>query len=111
MPGFIVKAAASLPIPIPSVRKVLLIATRMLQYADESLQRHYRIVESEGEAAKPTLFSKLYKAGDDGLPFKDVRDNAVVYIIAGSDTTVRPMHSLYAQKQNTTRHGFAKSCY
>jgi cytochrome P450 len=63
----------------------------MGQYAEQSLKRHYRIVDEEGDDAKPTLLSKVYKAGKDGkdgMSFEEVRDNARAYIVAGSDTTV-----------------------
>ena len=64
---------------------------RMGRYAMESLQRHYRIVEEQGAAAPPTLLSKLYQAGDDGLAFQEVKDNAQGYIVAGSDTTANTL--------------------
>lgn len=36
---------------------------------------------------KPTLFSKLFDAGLDGLPDAAIKDEAVNFIIAGSETT------------------------
>ncbi|KAI0192445.1 cytochrome P450 [Astrocystis sublimbata] len=64
---------------------------RTVKYAEQSIARHYRIVEEEGESAKPTLLSKLYKAGDDGMAFDEVRSNAMGYVIAGSDTTANTL--------------------
>lgn len=76
-------------IKIPVISNAAENRNRMIQYADESLQRHHRISEEEGDNAKPTLFSKLYKTTSDGdLSVKELRDNAVSYIVAGSDTTV-----------------------
>ncbi|KAI0131911.1 cytochrome P450 [Xylariales sp. AK1849] len=80
-------------IPIPFISQAVAVRERMSRYADESLQRHYRIVEEEGEDIKPTLLSKLYKAGEsyksgeEGMLFNEIQSNAVAYIIAGSDTT------------------------
>jgi cytochrome P450 len=83
-------------LPLPFVKQGIRVGQRMKQYAKQSLERHYRIVEEEGESAKPTLLSKLYKAGSEGMSFPEVRDNAVSYIIAGSDTTVRlPLFCLH----------------
>ncbi|KAH6660901.1 cytochrome protein [Truncatella angustata] len=65
---------------------------RTTQYADESLQRHHKVVEEQGGEAKPTLFSKLYNNTSVGeLTSKELRDNAMSYIIAGSDTTANTL--------------------
>lgn len=74
---------------MPVISGATEINRRLTQYAEQSLKRHYRIIEEEGEESKPTLFSKLYnKAGGDELSFEELRDNAQAYIIAGSDTIV-----------------------
>ncbi|KAI1871900.1 hypothetical protein JX265_005886 [Neoarthrinium moseri] len=67
-------------VPIPFISEAVNNRKRLLQYSETSLGRHYRIVEEEGEDAKPTLLSKLYKAGEDGLSFKEIRANAQSYI-------------------------------
>ncbi|KAK7927667.1 cytochrome P450 [Apiospora marii] len=78
-----------IPFPIPFIRKGTEVLDRTRQSATELLQRHYRVIEEEGEDAKPSLLSKLYhpKAGEEGLEFDEVRANAQSYIVAGSDTT------------------------
>ncbi|KAI2613414.1 cytochrome P450 [Hypoxylon sp. NC1633] len=76
---------------IPFIEEAIKIRQRTLDYAEQSIARHYRIVETEGEDAKPTLLSKLYKAGDDGMAFHEVRANAMAYIIAGSDTAANTL--------------------
>ncbi|EOO02154.1 putative benzoate 4-monooxygenase cytochrome protein [Phaeoacremonium minimum UCRPA7] len=38
-------------------------------------------------STKPTLFSKLFKAGEEGLSDEEIIADAQAYIIAGSDTT------------------------
>ncbi|KAH8678136.1 cytochrome protein [Xylariales sp. PMI_506] len=74
-------------LPIPWFSSAVNVRTKSKGYAAESLQRHYQLVEEHGEEAKPTLLSKLYKAGEEGLQFAEVVQNATTYIIAGSDTT------------------------
>ncbi|KAK7982033.1 cytochrome P450 [Apiospora saccharicola] len=83
------KLSSYLPFPIPFIRKGTEVLDRMRQSATELLQRHYRVIEEEGEDAKPSLLSKLYhpKAGEEGLEFDEIRANAQSYIVAGSDTT------------------------
>ncbi|KAF7519363.1 hypothetical protein G7054_g13113 [Neopestalotiopsis clavispora] len=73
---------------IPFISEATEKRRRITGYANESIERHQRIVEEQGDDAKPTLLSKLYNlAGTDKLTFLEVRDNASAYIIAGSDTT------------------------
>lgn len=62
---------------------------KVLEYAEQSLDRHRRLVEQGvGEEEKPTLFTKIYKAQEAGeITFREIRDNSVSYIVAGSDTT------------------------
>ncbi|KAK7998175.1 hypothetical protein PG989_006215 [Apiospora arundinis] len=78
-----------IPFPIPIIRKGTEVLAFTRASAAELLRRHYRVVEEEGEDAKPTLLSKLYKPkpGEEGLDFEEVRANAQSYIVAGSDTT------------------------
>lgn len=87
-------------VPVPVVRRAVANQRRMGRYARESLARHYRLVEEQGAAAAPpTLLSRLYQAGGghdgdgdgDGLAFREVRDNAQAYIVAGSDTTANTL--------------------
>ncbi|KAI0834222.1 cytochrome P450 [Hypoxylon sp. FL0890] len=77
-------------IPLPVISKGLKMRQRMSEYAEQSLERHYKLVEEQGDKAKPTLLSKLYRATEndkDTLPWDELRNDAMSYIVAGSDTT------------------------
>jgi len=70
-------------LPIPIIQDAAATTKRMFRYASESLQRHYNSTDE-----KPTLFNKIYKAGEeDFLSFTEIRDTALAYIVAGTDTT------------------------
>ncbi|KAH9237568.1 hypothetical protein K456DRAFT_1747371 [Colletotrichum gloeosporioides 23] len=57
-----------------------------------SIKRHQRLAQDKGDEMKSTLFSKLYDQVSGGnLSFIKVRDNAVGYIVAGSDTTANSL--------------------
>lgn len=75
-------------LPIELFKRTRQATLDMLSYAEESLARHRRLVEEDPDNVKPTLFTKLFKAKEAGdLTFTEIRDNAVSYIVAGSDTT------------------------
>lgn len=75
-------------VPVPGLQDVSEVAGKLIKYATESLQRHQRLVEQEPTSSVPTLFTKLLRGQEDEtLPFKEIMDEAQVYIIAGSDTT------------------------
>ncbi|CAJ2504798.1 Uu.00g121920.m01.CDS01 [Anthostomella pinea] len=76
---------------IPFIKDAIENRRRTVEYAEQSIARHYRIVEEQGKEAKPTLLSKLYKAGDDGMAFHEIRANATAYIVAGSDTAANTL--------------------
>ncbi|KAI4859602.1 putative cytochrome P450 [Hypoxylon rubiginosum] len=81
-------------IPLPVLKAGMEIRDRIREYATESLKRHYRQVEEEGDSAKPTLLSKLYRASEndtDTLDFVELREDAMSYIAAGSDTTTNTL--------------------
>jgi len=72
---------------IPLFRQVHEAGERMKQYASESLDRYRKLVESGKGEAPETLFSKVYQTNGQGaMPYHEVRDEAVNYIAAGSDT-------------------------
>lgn len=75
-------------IPIPVIKDAIVNRERACQYTEQAIARHSQLVEEKGEETKPTLLSKLYKAGEDGMSFHEVCNNAVAYVLAGSDTTV-----------------------
>ncbi|KAI0198135.1 cytochrome P450 [Astrocystis sublimbata] len=61
---------------------------RIFGYAATSLKRHMDLVEKEGPDARPTVFTKVYKAqGEESISPQEVVFNAQSYIVAGSDTT------------------------
>ncbi|GES65493.1 cytochrome P450 [Aspergillus terreus] len=59
---------------------------RMVQYADEAIARYKKHLVTNAENPKVSLFTRIYKATADGLTDAEVRDEALNYIIAGSDT-------------------------
>ncbi|KAI3319437.1 cytochrome P450 [Xylariaceae sp. AK1471] len=82
------KYSVQFGIRLPMLKQAYEINMRMRKYAVQSLQRHRDLVEKEGLAARPTVFSKVYKGeGDESVTPDEVRNNAQSYIIAGSDTT------------------------
>ncbi|RYO94883.1 hypothetical protein DL766_004673 [Monosporascus sp. MC13-8B] len=75
-------------IPVPQISSAFTARGRLRPYAIQSLQRHQDLVEKETADAKPTLFSKMYKAGEDeSLTTDEIILHAQLYIAAGSDTT------------------------
>ncbi|KAI0018876.1 cytochrome P450 [Xylariomycetidae sp. FL0641] len=62
---------------------------RRLRYADESLARYEAAKAEEGGSTKPMLFSRLIHAQVDGesLARTEIRNEAELFITAGSDTT------------------------
>ncbi|OTA99874.1 hypothetical protein M426DRAFT_324762 [Hypoxylon sp. CI-4A] len=81
-------------IPIPVIRTAAKHRENMRGYANQSLERHYKLVEEEGDDTKPTLLSKLYRATEkdpETLPFIEIREDAMAYIAAGSDTTTNTL--------------------
>ena len=80
--------AISSVFPVPVIKHAVAASARMARYAEESLARRQRLEAADPTNAKVTLFSKIYQAaGDEHLTFKEMRDNAMAYIVAGSDTT------------------------
>ncbi|KAL9093047.1 MAG: hypothetical protein Q9165_004185 [Trypethelium subeluteriae] len=79
------------PIPIPVFKEVANAAQRMFNYANESIQRHKRLVASDPGTSKRTLFTKLFQAGEEGLPDHEILPEAQSYIVAGSDTTANSL--------------------
>ncbi|KAI0856087.1 cytochrome P450 [Xylaria cubensis] len=75
-------------IPFPLLSQASEFVTRIKKYSTESLQRHRDLVEKEGDDARLTVFSKVYKAeNDESITLEEIRDNAQSYIVAGTDTT------------------------
>ncbi|KAH6690439.1 cytochrome P450 [Plectosphaerella plurivora] len=87
-PGLISKSRF---LPLPIFKNVAAAASRMRQYADESIQRYKRLLAGNPTMAKTTLFTKLFDAGKEGLSDADIQAQAVAYIVAGSDTTANTL--------------------
>lgn len=75
-------------VPIPGFAENTDVVQKNVQYATESLQRYQNLVEKNPDRPVPTLFTRLFKGEEeDVLTFKEILDDASVYILAGSDTT------------------------
>ncbi|KAK3673572.1 hypothetical protein LTR78_006476 [Recurvomyces mirabilis] len=75
-------------LPFGPVKEILRIAARMNAYAEDSVQRYWRLYSADPENVKPTLLTKEYAAVEDGtLEPLQLRRDASGYIIAGTDTT------------------------
>ncbi|KAK7178225.1 sterigmatocystin biosynthesis P450 monooxygenase STCB-like protein 7 [Paraphaeosphaeria sporulosa] len=85
----IIKLASYLPLPMFSEAYVA--TQRMRSYAEESIRRYESIVKAEPNNPKPTLFTKLYKAGEETLSWPELVADSQTYITAGSDTTAHSM--------------------
>ncbi|GJC95980.1 cytochrome P450 [Colletotrichum higginsianum] len=85
-------AKISLYLPIPVFKEATAIQYRTFDYAQGALNRHAKRVEETGSDPHPTVFSKLYNAGEEETwtPI-EIRDNAQVFIVGGSDTTANSM--------------------
>ncbi|KAI0545628.1 cytochrome protein [Xylaria curta] len=74
-------------IPLPFLTLAHEGGERMTQYASDSLERYRKLVASDAAKAPETLFSKVFKANGEGtMPYHEIRDEALNYIAAGSDT-------------------------
>ncbi|KAF5878449.1 putative benzoate 4-monooxygenase cytochrome protein [Botrytis fragariae] len=84
---FIVKVSNVIPIPV--FKAAAASAKRLRQYGEQSIERSKRVAaETESH---PMLLKKLFRSDENGLSDKDVVDNAMSFIIAGSDTTANTM--------------------
>ncbi|UQC77446.1 cytochrome P450 [Colletotrichum lupini] len=85
-------AQISLYLPIPVFKEATAVQYRTFDYAQGALDRHAKRVEETGSDPHPTVFSKLYNAGEEETwnPI-EIRDNAQVFIVGGSDTTANSM--------------------
>ena len=84
---FMVKVSSVVPIPIFEAAAES--AKRLRHYAEESIERSKRVV-AENESY-PMLLKKLFRSDENGLSDSDIVNNAMAFIIAGSDTTANTM--------------------
>lgn len=78
-------------IPLPLFADISQASRRLSKYAETSLIRYKKLLDSDSTDPPPTLFTKLFQAGEEGLPDNIIRDEAQSYIIAGSDTTANSL--------------------
>lgn len=81
----LVKIASVFPLPI--FREVHVAGERIVQYAEESIQRYKRQAIAEPSNVKPTFFTKLLQAGGGDISDGEIRSEGQAFIIGGSDTT------------------------
>lgn len=87
------KVAAFLPLGV--FKEVVESTDRILNYANESVERYKRLLAS-GQA-KNTLFTRLFESlggegeGEEGLSDREIRNDAQSFIVAGSDTTANTL--------------------
>lgn len=75
-------------LPLPMFKKVHEANRNLTNYAEESLTRYRRLLDSDPTRVQQTLFTKLFKAEkDDNLSWEEMRSEAGSYIVAGTDTT------------------------
>jgi cytochrome P450 len=85
--GFPILSKLSDIIPLPFFSGIPEASLRLVTYAEKSIGRYKEVLNADPTHPPPTLFTKLFRAGDEGLPDDVIRDEAQSYIIAGSDTT------------------------
>ena len=73
-------------LPIPLFKRTAESGARMGQYATQSIERYKALIAANPKDPKPTLFTKLFNAGENGLTDFEIRLEAGGYITAGSDT-------------------------
>ena len=82
---FLVNVSAYVPIPL--FKRAAAMGQRMGQYAAQSIERYKKLIAANPANPKPTLFTKVFNAGENGLTDAEIRLEAGGYIAAGSDTT------------------------
>ncbi|EFQ36353.1 cytochrome P450 [Colletotrichum graminicola M1.001] len=89
---FPIIAFLSLYLPIPVFKEATTIQYRTFDYTQDALDRHAKRIEETGSDSHPSVFSKVYNAGQEETwtPI-EIRDNAQVFIVGGSDTTANSM--------------------
>ncbi|TGO70748.1 hypothetical protein BELL_0673g00030 [Botrytis elliptica] len=76
-------------IPLPALKAAAASGKRLREYAEQSIVRSKRVA-AEMESC-PMLLKKLFRSDENGLSDKDIVDNAMLFIVAGSDTTANTM--------------------
>jgi cytochrome P450 len=76
--------------PLPIFRNSAEAGHRMEQYASQSVQRYKNLIAIDPNR-KPIIFARLFGGGNEGLPEREIVNEAISFIIAGSDTTATTM--------------------
>jgi cytochrome P450 len=74
-------------LPLPAIRAVKAANIRLRSYATQSIRRYKGLLAKNAVNPKRTLFTKLFDAGNEGLPDLDITFESQGMIVAGSDTT------------------------
>lgn len=74
-------------IPLDFFQSIRQAGLRLQLYGEKYIQLYREQMALNPDNPKPTLFTRLFDAGLDGLPDAAIKDEAVDFIIAGSDTT------------------------
>lgn len=79
-------------IPLPLVTKALVSDENLGRYATESVTRYQNLLASDPTRAKSTVFTKIFQAKDeDRMSVMQVRNEAMAFIVAGTDTTANTL--------------------
>ncbi|KAL4979516.1 cytochrome P450 [Aspergillus desertorum] len=84
-------------LPLSIFKEVVASTDRILEYADQSVERYKRHLAMNPDRARPTLFTKLYDASlskqghGECLSDREIRNDAQSFIVAGSDTTANTL--------------------
>jgi cytochrome P450 len=79
-------------IPLPVLKAARDATNRITEYATDSVQRYQRLLDSDPTRAQHTLFTNVFKAEEeDTLTSDEVRNAAMTYIVAGTDTTANSL--------------------
>ncbi|KAF3014756.1 hypothetical protein E8E14_010026 [Neopestalotiopsis sp. 37M] len=75
-------------VPVPLIQTATSSRQRLLQYAEQSIQRYKKQLLADPDGYPRTLFTRFFdRADSEGLPDLEIRNEAMAYIVAGSDTT------------------------
>jgi cytochrome P450 len=66
-------------------------AIKRRSHDEQSIQRCRGLTAANPAQLPPTLFSKLFKAGAEGLSDKEIFSDTRAYIVAGSDVTANTL--------------------
>lgn len=79
-------------LPIKSLRTAKKEGLKLLQFANQSINRYKSLIDTDPELVKQTLFTNVFKAAEDeNMTMDEIRNNSMAYIIAGSDTTANTL--------------------